>query len=128
VVLNKFDSSKVALYLYIWYDYKAQESYNEKENKTPALRNKFLRLHKCIRHIMEVGGTTEANIGNRPTSVEDYDIWKQKLLDTSFIATDKMFKEFQRCNVLGKKTTLENLSVNSILEMFKAYKKGLMDV
>ena len=94
MVLNKFDSSKVALYLYIWYDYKAQESYNEKENKTPALRNKFLRLHKCIRHIMEVGGTTEANIGNRPTSVEDYDTWKQKLLIHPLLQLIKCSKSF----------------------------------
>ena len=82
-----------------------------------------MRIAKCISHIMEVSGTTELEIGQKPTTVEEYESWKNKLVDISFIATDKMFKEFERCGLVNKKTNLMNVTVNSILSMYAKYKK-----
>lgn len=121
--MNKFASSQLTQYLYIWYDYDAQKSYDNTENKNAKLRNMMLRIKKTINKIMEVSGITECEIGDKPHTVEDYENWKQQTKDKSFIAVEKMYKEFERCGVLGKNiNSMNKLTVNSIDAMYKRYK------
>ena len=88
--MNKFASSQLTQYLYIWYDYNAQKSYDNTKNKNAKLRNMMLQIKKTINKIMEVSGITECEIGDKPHTVEDYENWKQQTKDKSFIGDEAL--------------------------------------
>ena len=73
-----------------------------------------MRIAKCISHIMEVSGTTELEIGQKPTTVEEYESLKNKLVDISFIAIDFLNLPALFLTVISKGEIL----IRSVLSIF----------
>lgn len=138
VIEGRYTTASVTQYIEIWEDYDALKSYeaynksnyfkkdglNEKGNKTASLRCKYNRIKSAVEGIKKVG-EWEA-IERKPDSLEDYEAWKLKLKQNSYMAAEKTFKQFACLKVLPEKIKrVEQLNITALLKCVKEYEKKL---
>lgn len=119
-VLEKFDSSKLGHYLYIWHDFDAQESYNQMKGikKKRSVENQYFRINKTVQAIQEFVDNPDDL--KKPQDSNEYLNWKKFMVELSWKCADLAFTALSEKGVIKKKfKSINDMKVSSFLEATK---------
>ena len=119
-VLEKFDSSKLGHYLYIWHDFDAQESYNQMKGikKKRSVENQYFRINKTVLAIQEFVDNPDDL--KKPQDSNEYLNWKKFMVELSWKCADLAFTALSEKGVIKKKfKSINDMKVSSFLEATK---------
>ena len=123
-VLEKFDSSKLGHYLYIWHDFDAQESYSQMKGrkKERSVENKYFRIKKTVKAIQEfVDNPDELK---KPQDSQEYFNWKKFMVELSLKCADLAFMAlFEKGVIKQKFKSINDMKMSSFLEATKQASK-----
>ena len=119
-VLEKFDSSQLGHYLYIWHDFDAQESYNQKKGikKERSVETKYFRINKTVKAIQEFVDNPDDL--KKPSDSNEYLNWKKFMVELSWKCADLAFTALLEKGVIKQKfKSINDMKVSSFLEATK---------
>ena len=122
IISKKFDACPISEFLYIWYEFDAEQSYNKLSNKTNSQRNKFKRIKSVISYLLTLVCDTESidNLKERPDDLLEYKTWVISVRKMSYDLAERAFVHFQENNYLTKKVkTMNDLSVSNFIKILK---------
>ena len=125
-VSQKFDTTKISEYLFLWYDLDAKKSYQMFKDKTAGPKNKFLRLKKIITSLLSFIDDDEI-IEDKPLGSTEYVLWKENMKKLSRNCSNKAFEYMKENGYIKNKriTCIDEMTVSSYINADKA--KALKD-